>query len=185
MPSLILSQNDRPMSIAAHGPDGMSFANAAVEFAALGWEAEQCGIVSAQLHLYALSIELAFKSLALRVGATLAECKKSGHRVSEIIRLIESRGIKIPAALKRRLNNDKWFQKMLGTRYPVLIANPTIENTVFFHKDYPEMIAGILEIPCSSPLGFEGNSALHEIKTLLSSKRAKGKSPFRGDDRHK
>jgi hypothetical protein len=174
MASLLISQNNRVMEVAPHGLDGMQFANSAIEFAALAWEAEKHGIVGSRLHLYALAIELALKSLALRSGATPGECKSvAGHKISAMIRLVEGRGVIVCKDLQLRLNDDKWFQMMLATRYPVFIVNPAFEDTLFFHKRYPETIAEILEIPCDSPLSFEGDSALNEIKTLLARKRSR------------
>lgn len=147
--------------------DGHGFARAAVEFAAMAWAAEQSGkVVSSRLHLYALAIELGFKSLALRIGATPADCKTASHRISEMVRLVEKHGVIVPTDITRRLNDDEWFRKMLGSRYPIYIANPTLENTLFFHSNYPETIAGVLEIPCLCPLAFEGGSALGEIRML-------------------
>lgn len=148
-----------------HSFDGLLFAKAAIEFAALGLLAEKGRKIAVQLHLYALALEIAFKSLALRAGATPEECKQvAGHKISKMIAMIEAKGVTVPPDLKRRLNDDDWFRKMLGIRYPVFIAKPTVENTLFFHKNYPEMIAAILEIPCDAPLTFTGRSALAEIK---------------------
>ena len=148
-----------------HAMDGLFFANVAIEFASLGWEGEKNGLIQSKLHLYALAIEVAFKSLALRSGATLEECKVASHRVSRQIELVEKHGVVVPNELKKRLSDDKWFHKMLFmTRYPEVMRAPmNFENTLFFHSNYPEMIAAILEIPCDAPLGFEKGSALDEI----------------------
>ena len=150
--------------------DGLTFANIAVEFAALAWMAQQKGGMPSRLHLYALSIELAFKSLALRSGATVDDCLKAGHRISKMIGLIESHGVSVPPYLKQRLNDDRWFKNMLGIRYPRMILVPKFEETVFFHNNYPEMIAQILEIPGLCPLTFKEDSALLEIKNFFSTK---------------
>lgn len=148
--------------------DGLTFANIAVEFAGLAWMAQQKGNMPSRLHLYALAIELGFKSLALRSGATVDDCQKAGHRISKMIKLVEIRGVSVPPYLKQRLNDDQWFRNMLGIRYPRMILVPSFEDTVFFHSNYPEMIAQILEIPCSCPLTFKGDAALVEIKSLFS-----------------
>lgn len=137
-------------------------------FAALALEAERAGIIGTRLHLYALAIEVAFKSLAIRSGSSPAECKRgAGHRISKMIEIIESQGTAVPESLKRRLNNDRWFKMMLETRYPNYPSNPTLENTLFFHSNYPEIIAEILEIPCPGELGFAGGSAWNEITTRM------------------
>lgn len=152
-----------------HAIDGLQFADVAIQFAALGWEAEKNGLIKPRLHRYALAIEVAFKSLALRSGATLDECKKTGHYISKQIELVQKHGVLVPETLKKRLSDDKWFRKMLFmTRYPEMLRAPmTFENTLFFHSNYPEMIAAILEIPCDAPLGFEKGSALDEIENKL------------------
>jgi len=146
--------------------DGISYAVEAVEFASLGLTAKQNDWTMPQLHLYALAIELAFKSAALRTEATLEECRKASHHTSRMIALIEQHGTVVPERLKTRLGDDSWFRTfLLLTRYPSLTdRNTSLDNTVFIHKDYPEMIADILEIPCKWPLQFDGGSALAEIK---------------------
>ena len=168
MSSIAFVLGQKPPVLGKHSVDGMLFANSAIGFTALAWLGEQAGIVlDARLHLYALAIELSFKSLALRSGATPGECKKAGHRISEVIRLIENRGVEVPAGLKQRLNHDDWFKKMLKVRYPIKIDNPSLDETVFFHKNYPEMIAAILEIPCACPLHYADGGAIGEIKVQL------------------
>jgi hypothetical protein len=143
------------------GINGLFFANAATEFASLGCIAEQNGLIGAKLHLFSLAIELAFKSLALRSGATVGQCKAANHTVSKMISLTESFGISIPSLIKRKLSDDKSFRDRLnGTRYPVF--NP--KEIITYHKNYTEMIAEILEIPCPRTLTFKGGSALAEIK---------------------
>ena len=166
VPSFQWRGNNGP-SPQKHMWDGHGFAKSAIEFTAMAWAAEQSGVVeSSRLHLYALSIELAFKSLALRAGATPAECRKAGHRISEMVRVVEKHGVVVPNALSRQLNDDDWFSRMVGSRYPVHIINPTIKETLFYHSNYPEIVAGILEIPCPCPLTFKGNGALEEIRML-------------------
>lgn len=158
-----------------HMWDGHGFARAAVEFAAMAWAAEQSGTkFFSRLHLCALAIELGFKSLALRAGATPDDCLKARHRITEMVRLVEKLGVIVPTDIKRQLNDDGWFKKMLGSRYPIHIANPTLEDTLCFHSNYPEIIAGVLEIPCPCPLAFEGGSALAEIRMLKDRIRSIG-----------
>ena len=149
MASLIVQSEIRANSL-----EGVLYADAAIEFAALA----QLANVS-KYHLFALAIELAFKSVALRAGASPNQCKNSaGHSVSKIITLIESLGITVSADLKRQLMDDAWFMSMVSDRYPKLGAGP------FVHSNYPEIIAGILEIHCpAGPLEFQGGSALAEI----------------------
>ena len=134
--------------------EGVLYADAAIEFAALG----QLANVS-KYHLFALAIELAFKSVALRSGASRDQCKNSaGHSVSKIIAFIESLGATVSADLKRKLMDDAWFASMLSDRYPKIGAGP------FVHSNYQELVAEILEIECAAaPLQFEGGSAFAEI----------------------
>jgi hypothetical protein len=150
--------------------DANGFINAAIEFTALGIIAAQSKKgLGTKYHLFALGIELAFKALALRCGATPAECKKKCcHRVTDMIALCGKLGAKIPASLKRRLNDDHWFKKMLDTRYPTFNLSPTFKETLFVHSNYPEMIAEILSIHAPVKIRFEGGSALSEIKSKYS-----------------
>jgi len=68
--------------------------------------------------------------------------------------------------LDRKLNDDKSFKnRLLGTRYTVF--NP--KEIITYHKDYPEMIAEILEIPCPIPFKFSEGSALAELEKLVAS----------------
>ena len=76
-----------------------------MEFASLGFIAEQKRMVAVSVNLYSVAIELAFKSLALRSGATVSQCEKAGHRISKILSLIQSFNIKIPEHLDRKLND--------------------------------------------------------------------------------
>jgi len=147
--------------------DGVHFAHEAVEFAALALIAKGNGWKHPELHLYALAIELSFKSLALRSGATPEQCKKASHRISDMIALIETCGTRVPQRLKDRLSDDRWFKSfLLLTRYPVVSEqNSSIDTTIFLHPDYPEMIAEILEAPCTWSLSFEGGNALSEIQS--------------------
>ena len=159
MASLTVQKEIRPSFL-----EGVLYADAAIEFTALA----QLATVS-KYHLFALAIELAFKSVALRAGATPAQCKKSaGHSVSKIIALIEELGISVSADLKRQLMDDVWFSSLVSDRYPKLGAGP------FVHSNYPELIASILEISCpDAPLNFDYASALAEImntKKKLTSK---------------
>jgi hypothetical protein len=168
MSSIAFVSGQKQPVLEKHSTDGMLFANAAIGFTALAWLGEQANIIlTARLHLYALAIDLSFKSLALRSGATPGECKKAGHRISEMIRLIESRGVVLPERLKQRLNDDEWFTKMVNVRYPIMIPNPSLREMVFFHKNYPEMIAQILEIPCACPLRYAEGGAIGEIKAQV------------------
>ena len=145
--------------------DGVVFAHAAVQFASLGLTAGKHGWPMPRLHLFALAIELAFKSLAIRSGATLDECREKGHCLSKLIALIEKKGTTVSPRIKTRLSDDKWFRSfLLLSRYPVLSKlNTSLDNTIFLHNDYPEMIAEILETHCKLPLEFDGGSALVEI----------------------
>lgn len=148
------------------GRDGLLFANRAMEFTSLGCLAEQRRMVAVSVNLYSTAIELAFKSLALRSGATLDECKTANHNISKILILIQGFNIKIPEHLDRKLNDDKSFKnRLLGTRYTVF--NP--KEIITYHKNYPEMIAEILEIPCPIPLKFSDGSALAELKKVVAS----------------
>lgn len=153
------------------GRDGLLFSQNAMEFAGLGLILEQKlnfekrSPNSACIHLYTMAIELAFKSLALRAGATVSDCTKANHNISKMISLIQKHQIKIPEPLDRKLNSDKSFkERLFGTRYPVF--NP--EEKISYHKNYPEMVAEILEIPCPIPLKFAGGSALAELKQFVS-----------------
>jgi hypothetical protein len=148
------------------GRDGLLFAKTAMEFTSLGCIAERKHMVAVSVNLYSIGIELAFKSLALRSGATVNQCEKAGHKISKILTLIQSFNIKIPEHLDRKLNNDKSFKnRLLGTRYTVF--NP--KEVITYHKNYPEMITAILEIPCPIPLKFSDGSALAELKKLVAS----------------
>jgi hypothetical protein len=161
MPALLLHRTgQKEAELHPHGLDGAQFAKLAVEFAALGKIAKDCDLGFSHLHLSALAIELAFKSLALRIGATPRETKNAGHKITKIIALIEQRGVTVSARLKRRLSDDKWFESLLASRYPAM------RSQIFHHRDYPEMVAEILEIPCNSPLSFKGKGALTEILSL-------------------
>ena len=150
----------------SQGRNGLLFAQRAMEFTSLGCVAEERKMVAASVNLYSIAIELAFKSLALRSGATEAQCKKAGHKISEILSLIQSFNIKIPEHLDRKLNNDKSFiNRLLGTRYTVFEP----DDIITYHKNYPEMITEILEISCPIPLKFDGGSALAELNKLVTS----------------
>jgi len=182
-----------------HSLEGLSYAREAVEFAALGVIAGQFAALGSitgrddcvmpQLHLYALAIELAFKSLAIRAGATLKDCKDAGHNIAKMIALIKHHGVTVPMDLRRRLSDEGWFQKFFEfTRYPALnrsrsldptlfIHNPgrspnrgsvrlRLERSLFYHGHYSEMIAAILEIQCPLRLRFKGGSALAEITNM-------------------
>jgi hypothetical protein len=131
----------------------------------LGYIAEEKHMVAASVNLYSIAVELAFKSLALRSGATASRCKKAGHKISEILSLIQSFNIKIPKHLDRKLNDDKSFiNRLLGTRYTVFDS----KEIITYHRNYPEMIAEILEIPCQLPLKFDGGSAIAELRKLTA-----------------
>ena len=147
--------------------DGVSFAHNAVQFASLALTACQNKWSFPRDHLYALAIELALKSLALRSGASLKECRSAGHDPTKMMKLIERHGTHIPDRLKTRLSDKQWFQAFLFmSRYPALSElNTSIETTIFRHPDYPEMIAEILETHCRWPLSFERGSALAEIES--------------------
>ena len=70
--------------------------------------------------------------------------------------------------LDRKLNDPKSFKaRLLGTRYTVF--NPT--DVITYHKNYFEMLAEILEIPCPRPLQFKGKSALAELELLVATLR--------------
>jgi hypothetical protein len=150
----------------SQGRDGLLFAQRAMEFMSLGYVAEQRRMVAVSVNLYSIAIELAFKSLVLRSGATVSQCEKAGHKISKILSLIQSFNIKIPEHLDRKLNDDKSFRnRLLGTRYTVF--DP--KEVITYHKNYPEMITAILEIPCPIPLKFSDGSALAELKKLVAS----------------
>lgn len=184
MASILLSQtgpNGNSQSAAPSGfqgwMDACGFANAAIEFAALGIIAQKGRAHGTHYHLFALSIELAFKSLALRFGATPAQCKKAcGHKLTEMIKLCESLGAKIPKDLKRQLSNDEWFKKMLDTRYPVFVLSPTIKETLFVHSNYPQLIANILSIDAPVILTFDGGGAYEEIRKRFTSRNEQNSS---------
>jgi hypothetical protein len=153
------------MTEAVH--DGVHFAHSAVRFASLGLCAKEQGWQLQEYHLFALAIELAFKSLALRSGASLTECKAVSHRPSAMIALIERHGTSLSECLKTRLSNDDWFKGfLLLSRYPAISQrNKSLDTTIFLHPDYPEMIAAILETTCIWPLEFERGNALAEIRS--------------------
>lgn len=169
--SLLLSRTGQEFDHKPHSIDGMTFANAAIEFAALAWEAEKVGILTSRLHLYALAIELACKSLALRLGATPDQCKKACHKIEKMISLIESLGGIVSEDIKRRVNEERIFQGLVGTRYPIWRESTGIDDCVLIPSDLVGLVAAILDTPCASPLTFRGGGALAEIQTLLERKR--------------
>ena len=146
--------------------DGVFFAYTAVQFAALAVSADQRGWGCPKIHLYALAIELGFKSLALRSGASIDQCRKTGHDPAKMIDLIEQCGTAVPERLKTRLADKEWFHAfLLMSRYPAISElNSSLDNTIMLHSDYPEMIAEILEVACRWPLSFERGSALEELR---------------------
>jgi hypothetical protein len=151
--------------MSAQGPDGLLFAKSAIDFACLARVAEGKCKRATSVHLYTTAIEIAFKSLALRSGATLAECEKVGHNISKLFALLQRHGIAIPPTLDRKLNDSASFKsRLLGTRYTVF--NP--EEDITYHRDYFAMIAVILEIPCPKPLHFKGGTALAELEALVA-----------------
>jgi len=159
-----VSVADRNMPTSVH--DGISFAHTSVQFAALALKAGHRNWHFPQIHLFALAIELGFKSLALRSGATVLECKNAGHDPAKMIALAERHGGIVPARIKQRLSDKEWFQAFLFmSRYPALSElNSSLEKSILVHADYPEMIAEILEARCRWPLSFHRGSALDEIK---------------------
>ena len=165
MAHLIINKTNSDDSMPTEILDGLMFAQTAIQFASLGLTAGKASWTTPQVHLYALAIELAFKSLAIRSGATVQECKKAGHRVSRMIALIEGKGTFVTERIKTRLSDDIWFNSFLFlSRYPTFTnRNTSLENTIFLHSDYPQMIATILEVPCKWQLGFNEGSALCEI----------------------
>lgn len=150
--------------------DGVSYAHTAIQFAALALQAGSREWNFPKDHLFALAIELSFKSMALRSGATVAECRSAGHDPQKMITLIEKHGANVPARLKTRLSDKQWFQAFLFmSRYPALSElNTSLDKTIFLHADYPEMIAEILEANCRWSLSFEAGGALAHIKNLPS-----------------
>ncbi|WP_396263413.1 hypothetical protein [Haloferula sp. A504] len=163
-----LPEADRnlPMSVI----DGVSYAHTAIQFAALALVAGERQWGFPKDHLFALAIELAFKSLALRSGSTVIECRSAGHDPEKMIALIEKHGATVPTRLKTRLSDKEWFKAFLFmSRYPALSElNTSLEKTIFLHPDYPEMIAEILEADCRWPLSFDPGGALHQIRTPSS-----------------
>jgi len=150
----------------SQGRDGLLFAQRAMEFTSLGCVAEERKMVAVSVNLYSIAIELAFKSLALRSGAAVSQCEKAGHTISKILSLIQSFNIKIPEHLDRKLKDDKSFKnRLLGTRYTVF--DP--KEVITYHKNYPEMITEILEIPCPIPLKFTDGNALAELNFFVTS----------------
>ena len=95
------------------GADGLLFANTAMQFTSLARIAELNKMVAVSVDLYTMAIEIAFKSLALRAGATLEDCEKAGHNITKLFALIERLGVKIPAMLDRKLNDPKSFKTRL------------------------------------------------------------------------
>ena len=160
------SVNEADRNVSMSVCDGISFAHTAVQFAALALKAGRHNWHFPQIHLFALAIELGFKSLALRSGATVAECKNAGHNPSKMIALIEQHGGVVPARIKQRLADKEWFQAFLFmSRYPALSElNSSLDKSILLHSDYPEMISEILEAPCRWPLSFERGSALQETQ---------------------
>jgi len=159
-----VGESDRELPASVH--DGVCFAHTAVQFAALALTAGEKKWSFPQNHLYALAIELSFKSLALRSGATVDECRSAGHDPSKIMELIEKHGTSVPTRLKTRLSDKQWFHAFLFmSRYPAPSElNTSLDKTIFLHPDYPEMIAEILEAPCRWPLSFESGGALGEMR---------------------
>lgn len=162
--------------------DGVSYAHTAIQFAALALNAGDRGWSFPKDHLFALAIELSFKSMALRSGATLAECRSAGHDPSKMIELIEKHGGIVPARIKTRLSDKGWFQAFLFmSRYPALSElNSSLDKTIFLHPDYPEMIAEILEAQCRWSLSFDGRgalAALHAPPEKMIWARATGAPP--------
>ena len=146
--------------------DGLFFAHTAVQFAALAISADQKNWGFPRTHLYALAIELSFKSLALRSGANIEQCRKAGHDPSKMIELIEQCGTIVSDRLKTRLADKEWFHAFLFmSRYPAVSElNSSLEKTILLHSDCLEMIAEILETACRWPLSFERGSALEELR---------------------
>lgn len=158
--------------------DGVHFAHQAVEFAHLGFIAETKEMKRPQYHLFALAIELSLKSLAIRSDATPSECKKAGHKLADLIQLIENKGTTVPDSIKIRISDDDWFKSFfLLSRYPVIseemesLKEKSLKNSLLLHDNYPGMIAEILETPCKWPLEFERGSAIEEIKNPPSDTR--------------
>jgi hypothetical protein len=158
---------NRAADAGAYPPEilnGIGFAHGAVDFAALALVSGRLGCLKPQMHLFAVATELAFKSLALRAGATLEECKNASHKITKMISLIEKHGVEVPSDIKTHLADDKWFKKfLLLTRYTELKPPTSRDKTIALHRNYPEMIAQILEIPSNCPLEFERGGALSEI----------------------
>ena len=156
------SDRNMPMSVM----DGLFFAHTAVQFAALAISAHQEKWGFPSTHLYALSIELSFKSLALRSGASIEQCRKAGHDPEKMIKLIEQCGTVVSERLKTRLADKEWFHAFLFmSRYPAISElNSTLDKTIRRHLDYPEMIAEIMETDCRWPLSFERGTALEELR---------------------
>lgn len=147
--------------------DGVSYAHTAIQFTALALSAGERGWSFPKDHLLALAIELSFKSMALRSGATVTECRSAGHDPTRMIELIEKHGGTVPARIKNRLSDKQWFQAFLFmSRYPALSElNSSLDKTIFLHPDYPEMIAEILEARCRWSLSFDGGGALAVLHT--------------------
>ncbi len=150
--------------------DGVSYAHNAIQFAALALQAGSREWNFPKNHLFALAIELSFKSMALRSGATVVECSKASHDPAEMIKLIERHGAKVPARIKTRLSDKRWFHALLFmSRYPALSElNTSMDKTIFLHRDYPEMIAEILEANCRWSLSFDAGGALAQIQNPVS-----------------
>lgn len=159
-----ISEEDRDPPLTVH--DGISYAHSAIEFAHFALNARDKNWGFTEIHLYALAIELAFKSVALRSGVSLKDCRGAGHDPSKMMKLIEKHGTQVPHRLTQRLSSKQWFDAFLFmSRYPAQSElNSSLDTTIFLHSDYPEMIAEILETPCRWPLSFDGGGALAEIQ---------------------
>lgn len=170
MASLLLHKTNENFEHKPHSLDGLMFADSAIQFAALALTSQNAALGHATWYLYAIAAELAFKSLALRSGANPADCKKAGHRISRVVHLVEQQGISVPHELKLKIVDDPWFKEMLETRYPT-----QTKTGLFVNSNYVDLIAETLEIPCKSPLKFDGGSAIAEIRAkavnLLGAKK--------------
>lgn len=138
---------------------GLMYADNAICFTAFGIISERYRKSSpANLHLFALALESALKSLALRSGATFDECKGASHHVTKMISLLEQHGSPLTGELKLRLSDDEWFKDFfIMSRYPRLGPGPLL------HNNYPEMIEQVLGTSCKYNLTFDGGSAECEV----------------------
>ena len=168
----------------------VKYAQAAIHFCALGTIARNNGFDRIWLFLYATSLELGLKSLALRWGVAPNKCW--GHKVTKLLALIEGKGGCLPPSVRNFLLSDKSEASTAGERkkrqekeywdmtederFEAIMIDcryPDMKCNAFIHRNYPGLVAELLEAESPYPLWFQGGSALAEIKLAVGGQRSK------------